>query len=114
MWKLVFKKLKELIDYETEKYLLIEISGTELKRLQEENSAVIKITSANITFKALPDDLIKIKSELLNISLQNLSISYPTNWLAMNNERVKIVEIIRNSTEFKRILGEVSKSFLNT
>jgi hypothetical protein len=109
---IAISKLKKLIEdaYVTEKYPLIEISEKELKRLEEENSAVIKITSANVILKALPDDLNKIKSELLNVSLQNLAISYPTNWFAMNNERVKIVEILRNSSEFNDILREVSKS----
>jgi hypothetical protein len=108
-------KLKKLIEdaYVTEKYPLIGISKTELIRLEEENSAVIKITSTNIIIKALPDDLNKIKSELLNVSLQNLAISYPTNWFEMNNERVKIVEILRNSTEYNDILREVSKSVPN-
>ena len=92
---------------------MIEISEKELKRLQEENSAVITITSANIIIKALPDDLNKIKSELLNVSLQNLAISYPSNWFAMNNERFKIVEILKNSPEFNDILREVSKSVPN-
>ena len=112
---IAISKLKKLIEdaYVTEKYPLIEISKTELIRLEEENSAVIKITSANIIIKALPDDLNKIKSELLNVSLQNLAISYPSNWFAMNNERVKIVEILRNSTEFNDILREVSKSVPN-
>jgi hypothetical protein len=112
---IAISKLKKLIEdaYVTEKYPLIEISEKELKRLEEENSAVIKITSANVILKALPDDLNKIKSELLNVSLQNLAISYPTNWFAMNNERVKIVEILRNSSEFNDILREVSKSVPN-
>jgi hypothetical protein len=112
---IALSKLKKLIEdaYVTEKYPLIELSKKEQKRLEEDNSAVIKITSVDITLTALPDDLNKIKSELLNVSLQNLSISYPTNWFAMNNERVKIVEIMRNSNEFNDILREVSKSVPN-
>ena len=108
-------KLKKLVEdaYITEKYPLIKISNNELKRLEEENSAVISLTSKNITVKALPDDLNKIKSELLNFSLQHVAISYPSNWSGMNNDTFKIVEIMRNSTEFNEISNNVSKSVSN-
>ena len=107
--------LKKLIEeaYISETFPLIEISETELKRLEREYSAFIKSTNQNITVKALPDDINKIKTEL-NIYFQNIAVSYPKIWAVMvKNDKFKTIEIMRNSNEFNDIFIEVSKSVLN-
>ena len=110
------KDLEKLIEeaYIIENFPLIDISRAEIKRLERENSASIKLTSEKLNVKALPEDMNNIKSEILNISLQSLAISYPKTWAVMDKkDKFKIVEILKNSNEFNNILSEVSKSVLN-
>ena len=91
-----------------------EISELEIKKLEQQNNAVISRTDNSLVIKALPDDLnIIITKCLSEISSQNSKIVYPKEWAQMDSENLQLVLVLRDSEEYKKILAEISKSIVD-
>jgi hypothetical protein len=103
--------------YVEETVPLIEITETEINKLQEQNNVIIKYNGNDgLIIKALPDAINKIKTRFLELSFQNISsqkIQNPNEWSKMESDNCELFTINKNSEEFKKIKTEISKSIEN-
>ena len=104
-------KILILEAYVEDKFPFIDcLSDTEISTLELKNDVKLVKSNEKIVIKGLKDQVNKMKTKLLEISIQDFrKIIYPKEWIK-TFENFNIFEVDKKSSEFKKVCDEFSKT----
>jgi len=107
-------QVKENIPY-------FELSRDTLEQLESEFDTCIKKEADSLSFSAFKGNAAQLKSKLLQIRIEelemaneNYKLTYPTNWISMEESNFKMVGLEKTNDDYKRILKTFKETMPNS